>query len=65
MGLEKLKVTKQKTINSDLNYYSGFKNIILLNNELQEIQKLLKQTDKEITEKNVEISNLEVNLMKL
>ena len=60
LGLEKLKTTKQKTINSDLNLTIKDlnNNIILLNNELQEVQKALEQTDKDIKEKNVEISNL-------
>ncbi len=60
LGLEKLKTTKQKTINSDLNLTIKDlnKNIILLNNELQEVQKTLEQTDKDIEEKNLEISNL-------
>ena len=60
LGLEKLKTTKQKTINSDLNLTIKDlnKNIILLNNELQEVQKSLEQTDKDIKEKNLEISNL-------
>ena len=60
LGLEKLKTTKQKTINSDLNITIKDlnNNIILLNNELQQIQKTLEQTDKDIEEKNLEISNL-------
>ena len=60
MGLEKLKTTKQKTINSDLNITIEDlnKNIILLNNELQEVQKALELSDKDIKEKNIEISNL-------
>ncbi len=60
LGLEKLKTTKQKTINSDLNITIEDlnKNINLLNNELQEVQKALEQTDKDIKEKNVEINNL-------
>ena len=60
LGLEKLKTTKQKTINSDLNLTIKDlnKNIISLNNELQEVQKSLEQSDKDIKEKNLEISNL-------
>ncbi len=60
LGLEKLKTTKQKTINSDLNLTIKDlnKNIILLNNELQQVQKSLEQTDKDIKEKDLEISNL-------
>ena len=60
LGLEKLKTTKQKTINSDLNLTIEDlnKNIILLNNKLQEVQRALEQTDKDIKEKNLEISNL-------
>ena len=60
LGLEKLKTTKQKTINSDLNLTINDlnKNIISLNNELQAVQKSLEQTDRDIKEKNLEISNL-------
>ena len=60
LGLEKLKTTKQKTINSDLNLTIKDlnKNIISLNNQLKEVQKSLEQTDKDIKEKNLEISNL-------
>ena len=60
LGLEKLKTTKQKTINSDLNLTINDlnKNIISLNNQLQEVQKSLEQTDKDIKEKDLEISNL-------
>ena len=59
LGLEKLKTTKQKTINSDLNFTIKDlnRNIVILNNELQQVQNL-EQTDKDIEEKNLEISNL-------
>ncbi len=60
LGLEKLKTVKQRTINSDLNLTIEDlnENIILLNNELLQVQETLKQSNENIEEKNLEISDL-------
>ena len=60
LGLEKLKTVKQQTINSDLNLTIEDlnENIILLNNELLQVQETLKQSNENIEEKNLEISDL-------
>ena len=60
LGIEKLKTVKQRTINSDLNLTIEDlnENIILLNNELLQVQETLKQSNENIEEKNLEISDL-------
>ncbi len=60
LGIEKLKTTKQQTINSNLNLTVEDlnKNIILLNSELVQVKEMLKQSSKNIEEKNLEISDL-------
>ncbi len=60
LGIEKLKTTKQQAINSDLNFTIEDlnNNIISLNNELLQVQAMLKISNKNIEAKDLEITNL-------
>ena len=60
LGIEKLKTTKQKTINSDLNLTVEDlnSNIVALNNELLQFKQILEQSNKNIEKKDLEISEL-------